>query len=163
MADKCSRPRRSRKNKMNKIVLGIIVLLILTGAGFVGYKYFFSGSSNQAGGPPSGAQLCDVEKESCGAIPVYTNSGTLEITISGVGRPVSGLEVDIGDRPGATKFYMSLTDANGVAVFGGIPAGDFTVYFNGNTFPGQFGEPPLQTVSVISGQTTKININLSPK
>lgn len=133
------------------------------GLGYGGYKYFWPGSKNQSGGPLNEAQLCDVDNHTCSSIQKVTNSGILKVTITASGKSVSGLEVDVATKPGAQKYYMKLTDSNGTVIFDGIPAGNYTVYFNSNNFPQQFGSPPAETVSVVSGQTAEKNIDLISK
>lgn len=148
---------------MKKILILIIVLVILVGLGYVGYKYLLPSSQNTSGGPPKTTQLCDVNSQSCSAIQKSANSGILQITIVAGGKPVSDLEVDVGVSPGAQKYYMGPTDANGVVTIDGIPAGEFSIYFNDSNFPKEFGSSPLVPVSITAGQTTKTTINLTSK
>jgi hypothetical protein len=149
---------------MKKILIIIIVLIILAGLGYFGYKYFFPSSKSQSvGGPGAAAQLCDINTQNCSAIQKSADSGTLQVTVTGGGKVVTDLEVDVGVKPGATKYYMRLTDSNGVAVFDGIPAGSYDVYFNGNNFPAQFGNSPLVTVEVSAGQIIQKSIDLNSK
>lgn len=146
---------------MKKIVFIVVILVVLAGLGYAGYKNFMPGSKNESGGgPPTGAQLCDVNSHSCSVIQKTADSGTLKIIITASGKSVGSLEVDVAAKPGAPKYYMALTDNNGTAVFDGIPAGSYFIYFNGNNFPTQFGDPPTESVNVISGQTVQKNINL---
>ncbi len=151
---------------MKKILFPILVVMLLVGLGLVGYNYFQAGSnsrSNQSGGPPNEAQLCKVDSHTCTVIPKSANSGAVKITISASGKSVGDLEVDLGTKPGAPQYYMKLTDANGTAIFDGIPAGSYVIYFNSNNFPQQFGSPPTETVTVGSGQTSVKNIDLLSK
>jgi hypothetical protein len=147
---------------MKKILIFIIVLVILAGLGYVGFKFFWP-SKNTSGGPPKGVQLCDIDAQTCSVIPKSANSGILQITINNTGKPVGDLEVDVGTKPGATKYYMGLTDANGVIAVDGIPAGSYFIYFNNGNFPTEFGNPPLVPVSISTGQTTKKTIDLTSK
>ena len=80
--------------------------------------------------------------------------------ITALDKPVKDLEVDVGDLPGSSVYYMKLTDAKGIAIFNGLPAGSYFVYFNSTNFPSKFGTSPTGGTSVTSGQTTDINIDL---
>lgn len=152
-----------RRNSMKKILVLIIILVILVGLGYVGYKFLLPASKNPSGGPPKTAQLCDMKSQSCSAIQKSANSGILQITITSGGKPVGELEVDVGTKPGAEKYYMGPTDANGVVVIDGIHAGNYSIYFNSNNFPTQLGDSPLVPINVSAGQTTKTTINLVSK
>ena len=140
----------------------LLVLIVLAGLGYAGFKYLWP-SKNTSGGSPSGAQLCDIDSQSCSIIPKSTNSGALQITITSAGKPVSNLEVDVGAKPGATKYYMGLTDAGGVITIDGITAGNYVIYFNQGAFPSELTEPAPQAVGVTIGQTTKTTIDLTSK
>lgn len=144
-----------------KKIWPVLVLIFLAGLGLVGYKFFGPGAGNQP--DMSGAketQLCNVDSHTCGAVQRTADSGTLKVTVKSAGKGVSGLEVDLGARPGAPNYYIRLTDVNGVAVLTGIPAGKYYIYFNGFNFPKEYGDSPTEKVSVVSGQTTEVVINI---
>lgn len=148
---------------MKKILGVILILAILAGLGYLGYKYFWPTSVNQLGGPTIEAQFCDTDSHTCAPITPDVNSGTLKITITAGGKSVNGLEVDVGTKPGAAKYYMMLTDTSGAVVFNGIPTGSYSIYFNGNNFPKQFGDPPSVPVEILISQTTQKTIDLISK
>jgi hypothetical protein len=148
---------------MKKVLIFIVILVILAGLGYFGFKFFWPASKNTSGGPPKTVQLCDIDSQTCGVVPKSANPGILQITIANEGKPVGNLEVDVGVKPGATKYYMGLTDTGGVISVDGIPAGNYFIYFNNGNFPVEFGNPPLVPVSVLAGQTTKKSIDLTSK
>ena len=148
---------------MKKLLIILLVLIVLAVFGYFGFKYFLPASKNTSGGPPKGVQLCNIDTQACGAISKSANSGILQITVISNGKPVGNLEVDVGTKPGATKYYMGLTDSDGVITVDGIPAGNYFAYFNNGNFPAEFDNPPLVQVNVLAGQTTKKTIDLTSK
>ncbi len=149
--------------KILGIVVVLVVLAILGGLGYVGYKYFWPTSIDRLGGPTVMAQLCDTQTNTCASIPQSVDSGSLKISVTAGGKPISGLEVDVGGKPGAIQYYMMLTDAEGAVVFNWIPPGSYSIYFNSNNFPAQLGNPPSVPVDIALSQTTQKTIDLTSR
>ncbi len=149
---------------MKKIVIVVIVLLVLGGVGFFGYKYFNSSKlttvSNQ-GPSKSETLLCSVKNNSCTNYQKSANSGNVKITITQSGKPVANLEVDFAQKPGAQEYYMKQTDKSGIALLEGMPAGNYFIYFNQSNFPVSLGEPPTKTATIVSGETAEVSIKIN--
>lgn len=149
---------------MKKILIIVIVLMILAGLGYAGYKYFTVSKTvtvtNQGPGKAE-TQLCDLQKQTCTVNSKTANSGSLKVSIMSAGAPVKSLEVDVGTKPGAPQYYLKMTDDSGIALFEEIPAGSYVIYFNQENFPSGLAQPKLETVSVAVGKMTLTNINLS--
>ena len=140
--------------------------LILVFVGSVGYlinKYFSPTSKDQLGGPTVEAQLCSIDTHVCLPIPQTPNSGTLKIKITADTKSVSNLEVDVAKTPGANEYYMMLTDVSGAVTYNWIPPGKYSIYFNNNDFPEQYGEAPVVPIEITIGQTTQQTIDLTSK
>lgn len=155
---------------MNKFILGFLTALLLAAiiyGALVFLPGFFSGSKGPLYdsniGKAEGAVLCDNQKHSCGYFGAAQNSGNLRVILTAAGNPVTGLEVDAADKPGATQYYMKLTDGSGVALFNGLPAGGYTIYFNGVNFPKEYGNAPTVPVVIEMGQTAERRIDLKSK
>jgi hypothetical protein len=142
------------------------IFLALVFIGSVTYlinKYFSPTSKDQLGGPTVEAQLCSTDSHVCLPIPQNANSGDLKIKVTAKGASVSGLEVDVGKKPGANEYYMMLTDISGTVRLNFIPPGKYFVYFNNNEYPEKYGAPPVIPIEVTIGQTTLQNIELTSK
>jgi hypothetical protein len=147
---------------VKKVLLILVLTLVLGGLGFAGYKYYLSHQATSTQNTPEAGstQLCDLKKNTCNSFEATSDSGTLRITLVNGSDPAPDLEVDLGSRPGAEQYYMKMTDAGGVALFEGIPAGSYVIYFNLNAFPSAYGTPQTQSVTVVKGQTETLEIQL---
>jgi uncharacterized protein YxeA len=144
---------------MKKILIIVVLIIVLGIAGFFVYKYFAS-KNTSSGGTPTGTQLCDIQKQTCVAVNKTSGSGSVSVKVFKGSGPANGLEVDLGAKAGAPQYYMKTADDSGVALFEGIPAGSYTVYFNLNAFPAALGNPQTQNVVIVKGQTNTIEIHL---
>ncbi len=146
---------------MNKILIVVVILLILGGGGYFGYRFLISRWSTQQVEPGIGAAtLCDNTKHICGDFSKTADSGTLRVVLFSKSGPPGGIEVDAGAKPGADHYYMKFSDNSGVALFEGIPAGNYYIYFNGNNFPTKYGDSPTETVQIIKEGEKIIEIHL---
>ncbi|KKS95121.1 MAG: hypothetical protein UV71_C0012G0042 [Microgenomates group bacterium GW2011_GWC1_43_13] len=142
------------------------IFLIFVFFGSVGYlinKYFSPTSKDQLGGPTVEAQFCSTDSHVCLPIPQNPNSGTLKIKITTGGKSVRNLEVDVASKPGANEYYMMLTDVSGAVTLNWLPPGMYSIYFNNNDFPTQYGVPPVVPVEITIGQTTQKTVDLTSK
>ena len=148
---------------MNKLLIIVMVLILLAGGGFLVYRNYFSSKTAVTSSEPAKnqTQVCDLQKQTCMVNSKTTNSGSLKVSIVSSGAPVKSLEVDIGIKPGASQYYLKFTGEDGIALFEGIPAGSYVIYFNQESFPSGLIEPAPQAINVLAGQTTQTNINLS--
>lgn len=152
---------------MRKLVLGFVSILIIAALAYVGYKVFsesvFKGKSPLFGVVKSNeAVLCDTQQHLCNSFSKTSNSGNLKVIISASGDPVKNLEVDLGVQPGAPKYYMRPTNNQGIALFEGIPSGNYFIYFNGINFPKLYGNSPTQGVEIIPNQVVERFLELTP-
>ena len=146
---------------MSKFFKVFLLLTFLGSLGFLINKYFSPTSKDQLGGPTVEAQFCGTDSHTCLPIQQNPNSGILKIKVTAGGKSVSNLEVDVAGKPGANEYYMMLTDVSGAVTFDYLPPGMYSIYFNGNNFPKQYGEPPVVPVEITIGETTQKNINLT--
>ena len=146
---------------MSKFFKVFLLLTFLGSLGFLINKYFSPTSKDQLGGPTVEAQFCGTDSHTCLPIQQNPNSGILKIKVTASGKSVSNLEVDVAGKPGANEYYMMLTDVSGAVTFEYLPAGMYSIYFNGNNFPEQYGKPPVVPVEITIGETTQKNINLT--
>ena len=147
---------------MSKFFKVFLLLTFLGSLGFLINKYFSPTSKDQLGGPTVEAQFCGTDSHTCLPIQQNPNSGILKIKVTAGGKSVSNLEVDVAGKPGANEYYMMLTDVSGAVTFDYLPPGMYSIYFNGNNFPEQYGKPPVVPVEITIGETTQKNINLTP-
>lgn len=148
---------------MKKILLIFIGILILGGVGFGAYKYVIAPRIEATRNVQPGAgvaTLCDATKHVCSDFSKAPDGGTLKVILSASGSPVGGLEVDVGLKPGANQYYMKFSDNSGIALFEGIPAADYFIYFNGNSFPTKYGDAPTMQALVEKGGEKVIEIHL---
>ena len=146
---------------MSKFFKVFLLLTFLGSLGFLINKYFSPTSKDQLGGPTVEAQFCGTDSHTCLPIQQNPNSGILKIKVTASGKSVSNLEVDVAGKPGANEYYMMLTDVSGAVTFDYLPPGMYSIYFNGNNFPEQYGKPPVVPVEITIGETTQKNINLT--
>lgn len=145
---------------MKKILITALILVLVGGLAFTGYKFFLSRSTRRGPEPGIGAAtLCDAVKHSCGEYSKTSDAGSLKVVLFGKGT-IGGIEVDVGSRPGATQYYMKFSDSSGVALLEGLPDGNYSVYFNGNNFPKEYGDTPTQQVQIVKGETKVVEIHL---
>ncbi len=135
--------------------------MILIGLGYAGYRFFLSKSFSGKGQEPGigAATLCDAVKHTCSEYSKTSEAGTLKVVLFAKG-PVGGIEVDVGSRPGASQYYMKFSDNSGVALLEGIPGGNYSIYFNGNNFPKEYGDTQTRQVQIIKGETKVVEIHL---
>ncbi len=135
---------------MKKFILGFVSASVLIALTYFGYPYirgFFGGSQ-----PVSPQELK----------PGVTDFGALRVKILGAGKPLSDLEVDLGE-PGGTMSYM-LTDKDGVAFFENVPVGQLQIFFNDLNFPKEYvrvSSPVI--VNIVKDKITEKEIKLTPK
>lgn len=155
---------------MKKLILGFVTAVLLIGIAY-GISTIRLSSSHETRSPlydqdvkkANEAVLCDNEQHSCRAFDKAQNSGNVNVTIVANGKPVSGLEVDVANTPGAVQYYMKLTDADGIASFDGLPVGNNFIYFNGVNFPKAYGDSPTVPVTVAKDQTAERRIELKTR
>ncbi len=138
---------------MGKIILGVVIGMAITLAlnffGLIDLKRS-SLSSGANDGPVFPQEL----------ISGAEKFGSLNVVITAGGAFVSGIEVDVGERPGG-KMAVGVTDKNGTAVFEKMPVGKFVIFFNDNTFPKNFERVSnLIPIEIIEGRTTEQKIEL---
>lgn len=163
---------------MKQFVLGFLVATVIFAGGF----FIFNNKANDTPArqsdlstdnkanakldepnKPEGAVLCDMKKNSCDPYERTENSGNLKVSITGFGKPMEGVEVDVGNEPGAQKYYLRETDDQGIAQFDGLPPGSYKIYFNLNDFPKGYDASQLIDVKITKGQTTEKIIELKKK
>lgn len=90
-----------------------------------------------------------------------TEFGSLKVILTDTrGAFIDNIEVDVGEHPGG-KMAVEVTDKNGVALFEKMPAGNYVIFFNDNTFPKNFERvPSLIPVKITKGQATEQKIEL---
>lgn len=142
---------------MKKFILGLVVALILGTFvnaifGYMKFGYF----KNQNGKN----QVIDKDVKDCKDLVSGTSSfGDLKVVITGNGKPVEDLEVDLSNQPGPIR-CMQKTDKNGTALFKTVPTGQMFLFFNGNAFPKEFGHPPTEHVTILKEQLVEKTLEL---
>lgn len=135
---------------VKKFLLGFVAGLFLSGFLFAGYpviRGFFASE------PPVAPDKLN---------PAATDFGGLRVTVTGMGRPVANLEVDLG-TPGG-RMSNTITDVNGVALFKHVSVGDFNIFFNDLNYPQQFARvSSLIPVQIMKDQTVEKSIALMPR
>lgn len=138
------------KNNMKKYILGFIGALVLIGLVYLGYQ-FISGSRGS---------YTPVAPESLN--PAAKEFGTLRVEVSGKGKPIVGLEVDLG-QPGGRMTYK-MTDGSGVAVFENVSVGSYDIFFNDINFPKEFARiSSTIPVEITKDRIVEKNIILEPQ
>jgi hypothetical protein len=148
---------------MSKVIKVVLIIIFLGSVGYLINKYFSPSSKDQLGGPAVKAQLCSIDTHVCLPVPENADSGTLKIKVTAGGKSVGNLEVDLGKEAGAIDYYMVITDISGTAVIGRVPPGKYSIYFNNNNYPAQYGTPPVFPVEIKIGETTQSTIDLTSK
>ena len=134
---------------MKNLILGFISALVLVTILYFGYPiirgFFDSG--------PMAPELLN---------PAVKDFGKLRVEVFGKGKPLTGLEVDLGD-PGGRMSY-AITDAGGAAVFEKVSVGTFSIFFNDLNYPKEFERVPSPvSVQILKDQTIQKRIELTPK
>jgi len=148
---------------MSKFFKIFLIFVFLGSTGYLINKYFSPASKDQLGGPTVEAQFCSTDSHVCLPIPQNPNSGTLKIKVTAGGKSVRNLEIDVASKPGANEYYMMLTDVSGAVTLNWLPPGMYSIYFNNNGFPTQYGAPPVVPVEITIGQTTQKTVDLTSK
>lgn len=174
---------------MRNLLLGIIIVLLLAGVGFVAFKVALKGPliglcssktpsfinslcPSTSGGEDITASKatfkCSWADSSCSPITPSPNSGNLKVLVTVNGQPGKKIEIDTwtSPQPGSDKeSFVKYTDAGGTALFEGIPAGTYYLTSNSNSFPKEYTTAlesfSPQSVEVTAGSTTEKSINLN--
>jgi hypothetical protein len=94
--------------------------------------------------------------------PAFLDNGIegkaeLQVTLlmnNNVRNPLANIEVDVAEKPGPPpKGGVAATDENGIATFK-IKPGDYYIYFNDNSFPGNLAVPAPKQVTVVEDKIT---------
>lgn len=94
--------------------------------------------------------------------PGVEDFGMLRVKVSGAGKPLSDVEVDIGE-PGGRMSYM-MTNKDGVAFFENVPVGPLEIFFNDFNFPKEFICVSSRIiVNIAKEEITDKEIELTPK
>lgn len=136
---------------MKKFILWFVGALVIVGLIYFGYPVIRGFLGNNA--PVTPNQLN----------PEAKDFGTLKVEVSGKGRLIAGLEVDLG-QPGGRMTY-TMTDVNGVAIFENVSVGTYRIFFNDYNYPKEefvrvASEIP---VVIIKDQIIVKKIELMPK
>lgn len=147
------------------LIVGFVANVLL---GYIKFGYFqnpekilggltkiFNGAAPQGNGAP-----IDKDVKNCkDLISEATSFGTLKVIVTGNGKPIENLEVDVSRKPGPQR-CMEKTRAEGVVLFSDVPAGKMVIYFNNADFPKEFGASPVISVDIVSGQILEKTIEL---
>ncbi len=90
-----------------------------------------------------------------------TEFGELQVSITGFGQPIAGVEVELG-TPGSRKAVVT-TDDTGTATFTNVPIGVWTVFFDPYTFPKAYPQTSAnirKQVTITQGMTVTTTIDL---
>lgn len=135
---------------MKNFILGFVAALILAAIIYAAYpiiRGFFGG-----GGPVAPSEL----------MPGAKVFGNLKVQITGAGKPVPNLEVDLGQPGGRMSFAM--TDTNGKAFFLNVPVGAYNIFFNDLNYPKELTRiSSVIPVEIVKDETTEKNIELKLK
>ncbi|MCL5784379.1 MAG: hypothetical protein M1142_03435 [Patescibacteria group bacterium] len=156
---------------MKNFLSGLITALILgilfnTIFGYIKFGYFqnpekFLGllkNQNERNQPSN--QIADKDVKSCKDLVTGASAfGNLKVTITGNGKPIGDLEVDLSSHPGPIR-CMQKTDKNGTVSFETVPTGQMFIFFNENAYPKQFGHPPTEQVMILQGQLVEKTLEL---
>ena len=134
---------------MKNFIFGSVAALVVVGLIYMAYPMiggFFTS------GPVSPQELKSG----------VTDFGALQVKVSGAGKPLSGIEVDIGE-PGGRMSYL-MTDKDGIVLFENVPVGQIEIFFNDFNFPKEFIRVSSRiVVSIAKAKTTEKEIELTPK
>ena len=134
---------------MKSFILGFIAALVLIGVIYFGYPFirgFFGG------GPVSPSEL----------MPGAKVFGNLKVQLTGAGKPLPNIEVDLGQPGGRMSF--TTTDADGVAFFLNVPVGAYNIFFNDLNYPKEFERvSSVIPVEIAKDKTTEKKIDLKLK
>jgi hypothetical protein len=173
---------------MRNLLLGIVIVLLLAGVGFIVFKVALKGPlsglcsnaplpfisslcpSTTSGGDITVSKAtfkCSWADSSCSPIVPSANSGNLKITVTVNGEPGKKIEIDTWTSPqpgGDKESFVKYTDQQGIAFFEGIPAGIYYLTSNTNSFPKQYTNAwesfSPERVEVAASSTTERSINL---
>lgn len=172
---------------MRNLLLGILIVLLLGGVAFFGFRAALAGPLNglcktlpfteslcpsSSGGEDitnsKATFKCSWVDNSCSPITPSANSGNLKVTVTVNGQPGKKIEIDTwtSAQPGGDKeSLVKYTDAEGIALFEGIPSGTYFLTSNSNSFPKEYTTAlksfSIQKIEVIEGSTAEISINLN--
>lgn len=146
---------------VRNIFIITFLLVVLGGGGFFLYRNYFGTKTSTTSNPgQNSTQLCDLQKQTCTSVNPSFGSGAVNVTVKARENPINELEVDLGTKPGASEYYLSRTNSKGVALFEGIPAGSYVIYFNQNNFPSGFSAPAPEQIQVVKGESKEITIKI---
>lgn len=140
------------KNIKN-FTLGFIAALVFIGIIYWAYPLIFGIKSNEIVPP-------DELKHGS------TDIGTLKVEIFANGAPLSGVEVylgTIGDNGPVGPMSIVKTNEHGLALFEPVPAGTYDIFWNAETFPQGYNQPPVMSVEIARDKVIEKVIELIPK
>ncbi len=171
---------------MKKIILGLIIILLLSGLTYAGVKMtrseLFKGICKTRaplflGIRPSVLDeicvrlnanktlKCNFDTHTCEDFLAQKDSGNFKITLTVDGKPGKGIEVNLWFKPSpGGESLVKNTDEKGIAIFKGIPPGVYYPSTNLTNFPKEYGNAyktwTWAVVTVIKGETAEIKIDL---
>ena len=99
--------------------------------------------------------------------PGATEFGALKVQVTGAGKPLPGLEVDLGKiEPGTGPtgpMAVLQTDSNGFVTFEPVPVGGYDLFFNSSNFPQEFEQLSRVPADVSKDKVTSLKIELVKK